>query len=232
MKKYYLREQTPLAFHKFVWYFSLPAGVLLELYYLSNTIKTMPFFHWLFAVDICYYVISLLLRVITFIGFLSWQGYAWKNFMAMLALGGAYNVYAVIICGIYSPQDMASAFVSLLTWCIYASLAGLYYLKRKPLFFPGQIVADASFVAAGENAAPGNPAAGTVLDVDAAGNKLPADAGQEAAATSSGALATDVGHTVTGGILPPVQYCRRCGYKLLEGSTFCSRCGAKIDDKE
>jgi hypothetical protein len=29
-----------------------------------------------------------------------------------------------------------------------------------------------------------------------------------------------------------ISYCRRCGFKLVEGSDFCSNCGTKIKKKE
>ena len=29
-------------------------------------------------------------------------------------------------------------------------------------------------------------------------------------------------------VVPPVVYCRRCGKKLIENSTFCSYCGTEI----
>lgn len=30
-------------------------------------------------------------------------------------------------------------------------------------------------------------------------------------------------------VFKTIQYCRRCGFKLVEGSKFCSKCGTKIE---
>ncbi|HUM84357.1 MAG TPA: zinc ribbon domain-containing protein [Lachnospiraceae bacterium] len=33
-------------------------------------------------------------------------------------------------------------------------------------------------------------------------------------------------------VIRKIQYCRRCGFKLIDGSEFCSNCGNKIESED
>ena len=53
--------------------------------------------------------------------------------------------------------------------------------------------------------------------------KLPEDASQSVVQCEVPEIQKSVSD-----ILPPIKYCRKCGFELIEGSEFCSRCGTKI----
>lgn len=55
MKQFYLKEDTPLAFHKFFWYVSLPIGFLISMGRMISEVSEILFFNWLYAIDIGYY---------------------------------------------------------------------------------------------------------------------------------------------------------------------------------
>jgi len=136
MKRYYHKEGTPLAFHKFLWYFSLPIGFLLSIGKMASEISKMTSFNWIYAVDIGYFIMAITLMLMCFIGFFSWKSYAWYGLMTYLYASVAYVLYAVIIYAYYTPDQIGTAIGQLLGMLIYAILVGIYYKKRRPLFFP------------------------------------------------------------------------------------------------
>lgn len=190
MNQYYSRQETPLKFHKFFWYVSLPIGFLAAIGRMFSEISDILFFNWLYAVDIAYYIIALSLMLICFIGFFEWKSYAWYSVIIYLCVAVAYNLFAVIMYAVYMPQESGTAIGQLLGVSIYAILVGIYYKKRRPLFFP--------------NAAQINTIENSCQIHHYENNMLYAN----------GPLR--------------VRYCGKCGYELLEGSGYCSRCGAPV----
>lgn len=190
MKQFYLKEDTPLAFHKFFWYVSLPIGFLISMGRMISEVSEMLFFNWLYAIDIGYYIIALTLMLVSFVGFFGWKSYAWYAVMTYLCVGVAYNLFAVIIYGLYIPDQIGTAIGQLLGVLIYAVLVGVYYRKRRPLFFSDtiQVIAENGYDLA--NAEQNN--------------------------------------TVSYDVPPSIKYCRKCGFELLSGSDFCSKCGASV----
>ena len=135
MKKYYNKEETPLAFHMFFRYVSLPIGFLVTAGSMISEISKIEYFHWLFAVDIGYDIILLALMLVCFIGFFGWKAYAWYGVIAYLCSGVLYSVIIVISYMFYIPDQIGTAVGRFLSFLIYAVLLGIYYRKRKPLFF-------------------------------------------------------------------------------------------------
>lgn len=135
MKQYSNKEGTPLAFHKFIWYFSLPVSFLTSISRMISDISEMPFFNWLYAVDFAYYIIALTLMLVCFVGFFGWKSYAWYGIITYLCFNASYSLYAVIIYAAYIPDALARAVGQLLGALVYATLVGIYYKKRRPLFF-------------------------------------------------------------------------------------------------
>lgn len=188
MKQYHHKEETPLAFHKFFWYVSLPIGFLVSISRMISEISEMIIFNWLYAIDIGYYIIALTLMLMCFIGFFGWKSYAWYGVMTYLFASVAYNLFAVIVYAKYIPDQIGTAVGQLLGILIYAILVGIYYKKRRPLFF-------------------------AIMD----------DVSDNPKSANSGKINSQYFE-----VLPQVKYCRKCGYKLLDGSDFCSKCGTPI----
>lgn len=135
MKQYYLKEATPLAFHKFFWYVSLPIGFIVLIGRMISEVSEMRFFNLLYAIDIGYYIIALTIMLVCFVGFFGWKSYAWYGVIIYLCLSVAYNLFAVTIYALYIPDQIGTAIGQLLGILIYAILVGIYYKKRRPLFF-------------------------------------------------------------------------------------------------
>jgi hypothetical protein len=201
MYQYYDSASTPLKFHKFFRYVLLPVNFLTGLISLVSEPDGMPVFSWLYAVDIGYFLIMLSLILVCFIGFFGWQSYAWYGVFAYLGVNLLYTLFTVALYALYisdttRPGVIAGQFFGAVA---YAVLVGIYYIKRRPLFFPNPVRPN------------------TYAYVDAANT------------AQSGVS----GSTVTTGVpgvtaAPAVKYCRQCGYELLPGSNFCTKCGTPV----
>jgi hypothetical protein len=135
MKQYYHKEDTPLKFHKFFRYVSLPLGFFILLIRMISEISEITFFDWFYAVDIGYYVIALTLMLVCFVGFFKWKSYAWYGVMIYLCIGTAYNMYGVAIYAIYIPDQIVAVVGQVCGYLAYAIMVSIYYRKRRPLFF-------------------------------------------------------------------------------------------------
>ncbi|MPM62855.1 hypothetical protein SDC9_109733 [bioreactor metagenome] len=135
MKQYHHKEEAPLAFHKFFWYISLPIGFLVSISKMISEISQIIIFNWLYAIDIGYYIIALTLMLMCFIGFFGWKSYAWYGVMTYLSINVVYYLFAVIVYAKYIPDQIGIGIGQLLGILIYAILVGIYYKKRRPLFF-------------------------------------------------------------------------------------------------
>ena len=138
MKQYNDRATTPLAFHAFFRFCTAPVGFLLALGNLIKTASNTNGIAFLNAIDLIYFSAVAALLLACFIGFFGWKPYAWKCVMAYLCLNSVYALYCVVIYAIYlsfSPIYMGTAVGQFIGVLVYSILVGIYYYKRKPLFF-------------------------------------------------------------------------------------------------
>ncbi|MGE4352849.1 MAG: zinc ribbon domain-containing protein [Oscillospiraceae bacterium] len=137
MKRYYRKEETPLKFHKVYRHFLLPVSILIMLNRMVTAIAGLTYSYWLYGVNIAGYIIALSLLITGFVGFFRWRAYAWYAIMSYLCFYVVYNLYDVIVYAVYMPAQTAVAVGQLIGALLYAGLVGIYYLKRRPLFFGG-----------------------------------------------------------------------------------------------
>ena len=135
VKRYYERENTPLGFHKFVHYFSLPAGFLIMLKRLLLDMLPNLNLSPLYWVDIAYTTVALFLFLAAFVGFWKWKAYAWYSFMIYLILNPIYSLCLLILYVRYDSPQVVTMEIQLVTVAIYSILVCVYYRKRRPLFF-------------------------------------------------------------------------------------------------
>lgn len=140
MKKYYDVSDAPLKFHYFFWYVSIPLGALLLIAYLMGDFAYLSDSAYsdvslLFEIEIFFLLAELILRVICFVGFFKWSKDAWYSLMSLLSLKIIYSILVPIMFVAYFHMLVESVLIRSIGATIFSILVGIYYLKRKPLFF-------------------------------------------------------------------------------------------------
>jgi len=128
MKQYHPAGKAPIQFHMFFWYVTLPFTVLLSIIFIliytsQNTRLLDSFFPYASIFDVIYYALVSILSIICFVGFFRWKSYAWYSVIIILS---TMVLYGFISGGIAGALILP-----------YPILVGIYYIKRRPLFFAG-----------------------------------------------------------------------------------------------
>jgi len=132
--QYRIRETTPLKFHNFVRYFSLPVGIVSALVSIIIIINNLYYFDWLSVLGVVYYAVIIGLLVTTFIGFLRWKRIGYICLLSALALEVFFALASLIGYSSY-PSDVVASYVgNLIGILVYAIPVYIYYRKRAPLF--------------------------------------------------------------------------------------------------
>jgi len=139
MQKYTDKASIPLKFHAFYRYVLLPLNFAFLLYSFLQEIKEMTFFHWTFVVIVISYIIIITSLVIIFIGFYTWRPYGWYAIYVSLIASLAYNCFAAFILIAYDSAQAAYSAGVIFGSLLRLGLIGLYYAKRKVLFFPNEV---------------------------------------------------------------------------------------------
>lgn len=131
--KYYCIEETPLKFHTFYRYVSMPIGALTAIISVFSYIVNMDNAYYL--IDIFFSLVQAAACATAFFGFMNWKSYAWYAVMVNLANS---VIYAIVVLGInimFATGDIAYSFGTVIGSAITSALIMIYYNKRKPLFF-------------------------------------------------------------------------------------------------
>lgn len=135
MQQYFTIEGTPLKYHKFFHYFSLPFTFFGNIVGLVMTAMEMGTFNWGYTIDFTYCFLIIVLTSLCFIGFFKWKPYAWYGVMLMQGLTLLYFLLLVFLAAFYSYGQLSDFIVCLIGSTIIDALICIYYYKRKPLFF-------------------------------------------------------------------------------------------------
>ena len=136
MKKYDDESATPLAFHKFIWWVSLPVNFFLALVRLCNAFYNMDFNYGAFGIiEILFYMAVIGLAAACFIGFFRWKSYSWYCVILLYFINVVYSAYVTVICVISHLTQSTIVGAQLVVGLIFFVLIGIYYIKRRPLFF-------------------------------------------------------------------------------------------------
>lgn len=138
--KYYLDENTtPLAFHAFLKWVSLPLGILMTIGDLSTLSRSYLPSGWITIESVVSWI-DLVLMVVALVGLIRMGGFGWMALMAHLALGAGYSLAVMGLVAQYdAPDAMSMAVSNLFMSLVYGGLVGLYYMKRRYLFFPEKV---------------------------------------------------------------------------------------------
>lgn len=138
--KYYLDENTtPLAFHAFLKWVSLPLGILRTFGELTSLSRSYAPSDWVTVAGIIL-LVDLVLLVVALVGLIRMSGAGWTALMAHLGLAVGTALLAVGVAAQYdAPDAMSMALSELFVVLVYSGLVGLYYMKRRYLFFPEKV---------------------------------------------------------------------------------------------
>ena len=130
--KYYSIEHTPLKWHTFYRYVSMPLGVITGIIAILNYIAAMD--NLFYLVDIFFCLVQTVCCAVAFVGFFKWKSSAWYAVVINLANTVIYAIVSLIVAVVFAG-DVAYSFGSLLGTTLTSVLIFIYYNKRKPLFF-------------------------------------------------------------------------------------------------
>lgn len=238
MTQYYIRENTPLAFHKFLRYVTFPIGFIISVAQTTEYLSEIEFFSWIYVIDLLYYFLHISLLVICEIGFAKWKSYGWYGINVFVSTQVCYCVYSIVIYSIYLPNEVSTAVGHLIAALMYAVPVAIYYRKRKTLFFQ-QAVGGKNILNHSDDLQPqrADEAKGKESiyidnsihssdkqDNVVKRNPLQANHKKKVLVRKSSASKNN------DNVLPQVkiQYCRKCGSKVNEDSIFCHKCGTQV----
>ena len=130
--KYYSIESTPLKWHTFYRYVTMPLGVITGIINLIGFITTMD--NLFYLIDIAFMLVQTACCAAAFVGFFRWKSYAWYAVMINLACIVVYEIIGLIVT-VFSAGDVAYSIGSVIGSTAVSILIAVYYNKRKPLFF-------------------------------------------------------------------------------------------------
>ncbi len=134
MDQYVDKNKTPLKFHKFLWYFWLPASLIISLAFIVFMVIAQPVYSWLLAGCLLIILVKLALQFISFLGFFSWKSYAWYSILILFNFNVAMNLFAIFFSAECFPKAVVWFNIGFLVSAVIAILIRNYYFKRKPLF--------------------------------------------------------------------------------------------------
>jgi hypothetical protein len=134
MEQYHLASETPLRFHKFFWYVSLPLGIVISVDNTYNSYLTMESLNWLYISNYTFDIARIVVIIFVMKGFANWSLRAYYGVMILLLLNVTSYVIVIIAYMIYQPMGVYEVVGKFIANAVGAALIGLYYSKRKPLF--------------------------------------------------------------------------------------------------
>ena len=212
-----VKNGKSIRFHYFVWFFLLPLWI-------STAIVDVLQFLYLFRIFPYNLImllepLNILLFIVAFIGFFKYTKYSWYCLIIGIFVFLLTRIIADVISLMYgasiTPYDIGEYIGAYGARIIVL----VYYLKRKALFLKKDTYR--------MNAEPGvlniqkDPYMNGVME-----NRT-GDYFQQIAPTIEDEEKTRVLNSVPN---TEVRFCHQCGAKLIEGSSYCWKCGTKIGE--
>ena len=129
--KHYTKELTPLKFHKIYHYVLTPLNILNVIYMLASMFANRQYSTLVLVYDL----LLLASCVLTFVGCFKFKAYAWWAIIVGFGLEIFYSIYFVAYYAITMPQFTVDALSQVCWRFAFVIVMGIYYYKRKPLFF-------------------------------------------------------------------------------------------------
>lgn len=135
MNELHTKEDTPLKFHKLFRFVILPLGVLNCVFRIILIVRSNLQPNIYTYVDLLFFIVILMTSLICFIGFFSWASYAWYCVMLQLVLKFIFQIYAITAYMVLLPDQILGTMPNRFGSLIHVILVGIYYIKRRSLFF-------------------------------------------------------------------------------------------------
>lgn len=131
--KYHSVETTPLKFHTFYRFVSMPFGCIAGTIAAFNNIAEMT--NVFYLIDIFFCALQAVCCATAFVGCFKWKSYAWYAIIINLVGGVVYQILVLIIHLIFTPEFLSYDVGTLFGTGIVSVLVFIYYNNRKALFF-------------------------------------------------------------------------------------------------
>ena len=219
MNTYTSRANTPLAFHNFIRFFSLPIGIITWLTRFSE-FSNIEQLNWLYVIDFIFFTTAVVLLVLAFIGFLRWQLYGYKCLFIYLVV---VNVFYLVCMAIYAAFNLTDEVNKLIGTEIvnltYSVILFIYYRKRRQLFTSvfNKVNLTNNLIKSDFSA---TDEMNTLAENTIA--KIEPEAGQDIPIKDGNDVIEQGNDNVK------AKYCRKCGSRLEDDSRFCSLCGTEV----
>lgn len=211
MKLYYSYESTPLNFHKAFYKVISPILIVIRAILVFATIGHLTSDDGYYdssslVLNLLFYVLSIIFLGFITYGFAKKKEYAWYMVYAELGLEVLSNIIHVAPLLYY---DTAVALGYGAPVLIILTLIGIYYYKRKPLFVTPEVGNTGEEIRTSQIYVPQS---------QTHQNHIPQNNIQKYSKSVS-----NVENKTT------INFCRKCGNKLINGSVFCNKCGSKVN---
>ena len=211
MKKYYFEGDTPLAFHKFLWYFLMPVSCILLMIRFISYMSGLTNISVTDIVGIIFYIALFILIVTAIYKASQFKSFAWYFIIIFLSLNVLLKFLTFFGEALTSSDNTMFAMVKFVLAAIYATLVVIYYIKRKPLFFPHKMKPPTEEDDIGQTS--------TTDTAPSEQQIIPENAVNQETVPASG-YQTEDNHP---------GFCRLCGKPIPSlDSQFCKYCGNRI----
>jgi hypothetical protein len=135
MMKFTSKNDTPLLFHKFLWFVALPLGAFGHILVGINEIRDVPYLEAYYLLLVVLMAVSSMLNIVIFIGFFNWSPYAWYCIMTRCAVGIADCLVILVLSLLHLNFESMLLIVERVGSILLTCFVVYYYWSRKPLFF-------------------------------------------------------------------------------------------------
>ena len=232
--KYYDEETAPLIFHCIFTYGLLPIWIIFSgIYLFKLLIAKDQYIPFLFYIELSVNIIVLVTSIVAIIGLDRWKPFSWYALLINLVTKMCYYLLFVGFSLWLGLGVSGTLWGSATAYYIVALMILVYYSRRKPLFKSKKEKVSAAVISAGsEDCQASEYSKGSatkdndqfsepvLIPTGEESINLPCDNAEEVDPCNSERAAPDMNMKI--------NYCRRCGAKLLDDSIFCSNCGTKV----
>lgn len=232
MDKYFDYATTPLKYHNFLRFFSMPLGLLITVVQLFNLVPeynaSYGVVRMAYGVDLFFVVLSAIVMGLTLYGLYTWKPCGFYGILAHHGLNVLSAVVYIVLFSMFELSEQAGSMVSNLIGNLVVSLlVCIYYLKRRPLFFENmRLEFYKNLQAMPVEVKPVDRSGGDSTRCRVCGEKI--NTGRISCmkcGASIPRIPTAPDGDVTAADKP--NFCFQCGGQLERGSKFCSHCGVK-----